>query len=62
MAHHADLESLAREAVAGNRDALDELIRSVQGDVYGLVIRMLWNREDASGRGSIASASTTSWT
>ena len=47
MADHADLESLAREAVAGNRDALDELVRGVQGDVYGLAIRMLWNREDA---------------
>jgi RNA polymerase sigma factor (sigma-70 family) len=47
MADDADLESLAREAVAGNRDALDELVRSVHGDVYGLAIRMLWNREDA---------------
>src|SRR5262245_29410501 len=47
MADHADLESLAREAVAGNRDALDELVRGVQRDVYGLAIRMLWNREDA---------------
>src|SRR5689334_25012789 len=42
-----DLESLAREAIAGNRDALDALVRGVQGDVYGLAIRMLWNRQDA---------------
>ena len=41
------LEDLAREAVAGDRDALDRLVRQLQGDVYGLALRMLWNREDA---------------
>ena len=34
-------------AVAGDRDAVDRLVRALQGDVYGLALRMLWNREDA---------------
>jgi RNA polymerase sigma factor (sigma-70 family) len=41
------LEDLARQAIGGNRDALDRLVSSLQGDVYGLALRMLWNREDA---------------
>jgi len=41
------LEDVARRAVDGDRDALDELVRDLQGDVYGLALRMLWNREDA---------------
>jgi DNA-directed RNA polymerase specialized sigma24 family protein len=41
------LEDLARQAIGGNRDALDRLVRSLQGDVYDLALRMLWNREDA---------------
>jgi RNA polymerase sigma factor (sigma-70 family) len=41
------LEGLARLAIGGDRDALDRLVRSLQGDVYGLALRMLWNREDA---------------
>jgi len=41
------LEALARQALEGDRDALDRLLRSLQGDLYGLVLRMLWNREDA---------------
>ena len=41
------LEDLARRAVDGDRDALDRLVRDLQGDVYGLALRMLWNREDA---------------
>jgi RNA polymerase sigma factor (sigma-70 family) len=43
----AALEDLARVAVDGDRDALDELVKVLQGDVYGLALRMLWNREDA---------------
>lgn len=43
----APLEDLARLAVDGDRDALDELVKALQGDVYGLALRMLWNREDA---------------
>jgi RNA polymerase sigma factor (sigma-70 family) len=41
------LEDLARDAIGGDRDALDRLVRALQGDVYGLALRMLWNREDA---------------
>jgi RNA polymerase sigma factor (sigma-70 family) len=41
------LDDLARQAVGGNRDALDRIVRELQGDVYGLALRMLWNREDA---------------
>jgi RNA polymerase sigma factor (sigma-70 family) len=41
------LEDLARQALEGDRDALDTLLRSLQGDLYGLALRMLWNREDA---------------
>jgi RNA polymerase sigma factor (sigma-70 family) len=41
------LEDLARQAVSGDRDALDRLVRELQGDVCGLALRMLWNREDA---------------
>ncbi len=43
----ATLEELARRAVAGDRYAVEDLVRAVQGDVYGLALRMLWHREDA---------------
>jgi RNA polymerase sigma factor (sigma-70 family) len=41
------LEDLARQAIRGNQEALDRFVRALQGDVYGLALRMLWNREDA---------------
>ena len=41
------VEELARHALEGNHDALDSLVRALQGNVYGLALRMLWNREDA---------------
>ena len=41
------LEDLARQAIGGDREALDRLVRALQSDVYGLAVRMLWNREDA---------------
>ena len=41
------LEDVARRAIDGDRDALDNLVKDLQGDVYGLAVRMLWNREDA---------------
>jgi RNA polymerase sigma factor (sigma-70 family) len=41
------LEDLARKAIDGDREALDALVRALQGDIYGLSLRMLWNREDA---------------
>jgi RNA polymerase sigma factor (sigma-70 family) len=43
----APLEDLVQLAVGGDRDALDALVRGLQGDIYGLALRMLWNREDA---------------
>jgi RNA polymerase sigma factor (sigma-70 family) len=41
------LEELARQAIAGDRDALERLAKGLQDDVYGLAVRMLWNRADA---------------
>jgi RNA polymerase sigma factor (sigma-70 family) len=41
------LEQLTTRALEGDRESLDRLIRELQGDVYGLALRMLWNREDA---------------
>src|SRR5262245_60265531 len=47
MSNTTTLEDVARLAVAGNREALDRLVRDLQGDVYGIALRTLWNREDA---------------
>jgi RNA polymerase sigma factor (sigma-70 family) len=47
MAAPTTLEAIARRALDGDREALDGLVRALQGDVYGLALRMLWNREDA---------------
>ena len=47
MSTSATLEDVARQAVDGDRDALDRLVSALQDDVYGLALRMLWNREDA---------------
>jgi RNA polymerase sigma factor (sigma-70 family) len=41
------VEELARDAIGGDREALERLVAALQGDVYGLALRMLWNREDA---------------
>lgn len=41
------LDDLARLALDGDRDALERLVRELQGDIYALCLRMLWNREDA---------------
>jgi RNA polymerase sigma factor (sigma-70 family) len=41
------LEAIARQAVAGDRGALDAMVRALQGDIYGLALKMLWNKEDA---------------
>ena len=41
------LEDLARRAIDGDRNALEDLVRALQGDIYGLAPRMLCNREDA---------------
>jgi RNA polymerase sigma factor (sigma-70 family) len=41
------IETTAKLAIQGDRDSLDALVRALQPDVYGLALRMLWNREDA---------------
>ena len=41
------LEETARQAIDGDREALEGLVRALQADVYGLALRMLWNKEDA---------------
>lgn len=41
------LEDEARLAIGGNRAALERLVRALQGDVYGLALRMFCNREEA---------------
>lgn len=38
---------LVERAKAGDRYALEEVVRAVQDDVYNLAIRMLWHPEDA---------------
>lgn len=47
MTSATTLEDIVRQALGGDRDALDRLVRALQGDLYGLALRMLWNREDA---------------
>jgi RNA polymerase sigma factor (sigma-70 family) len=41
------LEDLARRAVDGDRAAVHGLAVALQGEVYGLALRMLWHPEDA---------------
>jgi RNA polymerase sigma factor (sigma-70 family) len=41
------LEETARQTIDGDREALESLVQALQGDIYGLALRMLWNREDA---------------
>ena len=47
MSQPITLENVARRAIDGDRDALNSLVRQLQGDICGLALRMLWNREDA---------------
>jgi RNA polymerase sigma factor (sigma-70 family) len=41
------LEDLVRTARDGNRESLERLVLSIQDQIHGLALRMLWNREDA---------------
>jgi RNA polymerase sigma factor (sigma-70 family) len=41
------LDALARRALDGDRDAVEQLVRALQDDVRGLAVRMLWNPADA---------------
>ena len=47
MSQTSPLEDLARLAIDGDQGALDLVIRDLQPDVYGIALRMLWNKEDA---------------
>lgn len=47
MSNSSPLEDLARLAIDGDQGALDLVVRELQRDVYGLALRMLWNKEDA---------------
>ena len=41
------IETLVKQAVKGDKNALEALIRKIQNRVYGLAIRMLYHPEDA---------------
>ena len=47
MTQPMTLEEVAKRALDGDRDAVEQLVRDLQGDIYGLALRMLWNRQDA---------------
>ena len=42
-----DLEQKVREAVKGDRRALNAVVEAIQDRVYNLALRMLWHPEDA---------------
>jgi RNA polymerase sigma factor (sigma-70 family) len=42
-----ELEGLVRLALDGDRTAVGRVVTAIQGDVYGLAIRMMWVRSDA---------------
>jgi RNA polymerase sigma factor (sigma-70 family) len=41
------LEELAKQAQAGKREPLEQLVERIQDKVYGLALRMLWHPENA---------------
>jgi RNA polymerase sigma factor (sigma-70 family) len=41
------IEDAVQRAIAGDKDALNQIVTALQGDLYGLSLRMLCNREDA---------------
>ncbi len=43
----SELEQLARQALEGDRAALEGLVVALQGDLFALALRMLGRREDA---------------
>ncbi len=44
---HISVEMLVAQARDGDKEALEEVVRQIQDNVYGLAIRMLWHPEDA---------------
>ena len=47
MSQPMTLEGVAKLAIGGDREALDHLVRALQSEIYGLALRMLWNRANA---------------
>ena len=41
MTNPITLEEMARQAIDGDREALEGLVRVLQADIYGLSLRML---------------------
>lgn len=41
------LEQVARQAVAGDRNAVATLVRELEAPIYALALRMLWHPQDA---------------
>lgn len=44
---HKNVETLVAQARDGDKEALEEVVRQIQDNVYGLAMRMLWHPEDA---------------
>jgi len=42
-----NLETLVKKSVAGDKKALEELVKNIQDLIYNLAIRMLWHPDDA---------------
>jgi len=47
LAEMGQLEELARRAAGGDRDAVADVVRALERDVYGLALRILWQPQDA---------------
>jgi RNA polymerase sigma factor (sigma-70 family) len=47
MSSSTSIDDAARQAIGGDREALERLMRALQSHIHGLALRMLWNREDA---------------
>jgi RNA polymerase sigma-70 factor (ECF subfamily) len=43
----AEMDDLVQRAVAGEREAFDEMVRRTHGDAYGLALRLTSDEEDA---------------
>jgi RNA polymerase sigma factor (sigma-70 family) len=47
LAAPVSIEQLAREALAGQRESVEGLLRTLQPIVFRLAVRVLWRRQDA---------------
>ena len=41
------LQPQVEQAQNGDREALEQVVKAIQGKIYGLALRMLWHPEDA---------------